>query len=132
MQWNQFKSFWYNPVHNSTKITLDSERCCILWVSLFIAPHFKIRSFPFVWRHWQDQKTEVCARTFNRLSCRFFNNWWHIPCNSCSISCMIFQSRGRAARHYLSTGSLALSPEDILFLDQNNVFGKISSQWVWS
>jgi hypothetical protein len=47
---------------------------------------------------------------------------------SFSISRMIFQCRGRAARHYLSTGSLGLSPEDILFLDQYNFFGKNSSQ----
>ncbi|KAE8077443.1 hypothetical protein FH972_016008 [Carpinus fangiana] len=40
----------------------------------------------------------------------------------------IRRRRGRAARHYLSTGSLGLSPEDILFLDQYNFFGKNSSQ----
>ncbi|XP_075650549.1 uncharacterized protein LOC142621123 isoform X2 [Castanea sativa] len=38
--------------------------------------------------------------------------------------------RGRAARHYLSTGSLMLSPEDILLLDQYNLYGSFSSQLV--
>ncbi|KAK4572862.1 hypothetical protein RGQ29_031029 [Quercus rubra] len=38
--------------------------------------------------------------------------------------------RGRAARHYLSTGSLMLSPEDILLLDQYNLYGSFSSQLI--
>ncbi|KAF2291400.1 hypothetical protein GH714_023675 [Hevea brasiliensis] len=36
--------------------------------------------------------------------------------------------RGRAARNYLSTGSLMLSPEEISLLGQSNMYGKISYQ----
>lgn len=88
MQWNQFKSFWCNPVHNSCKIILDSERCRILWVPIFIASHFKIRSFPIVQRHWQDQKMEVRICNVNLA---FIINWC-ISCNGCSISCVIFNA----------------------------------------
>ncbi|WCJ44632.1 P-loop containing nucleoside triphosphate hydrolases superfamily protein [Euphorbia peplus] len=36
--------------------------------------------------------------------------------------------RGRAARNYLSTGSLMLSPKEISLLGQSNIYGKFTSQ----
>lgn len=89
---------------------------------------------------FQDQKLPVCLEALARPEdggmyserlVGFLADFLIIGGTSLAIFAqlvVIFQCRGRAARHYLSTGSLSLSPEDILFLDQYNSFGKISSQ----
>ncbi|XP_022765911.1 uncharacterized protein LOC111310770 [Durio zibethinus] len=44
-----------------------------------------------------------------------------------SVGMGLTKRRTRGACHYLSTGALLLSPEDISLLDQYNFYGKLSS-----